>query len=112
MEITGAVVAVAISPDGTTFAAAIAEGGENTVRVWEKPNNRETYVHHDQSPIRSIAFSGDGSQIAAGTDDGTVVISSLPGRAARVMHSAQSQATCVTFGDQGRLLGATCSDGI
>jgi hypothetical protein len=61
----GAVLAIALTPDGKTAASAGADG---TVRVWDTPTGKElrTYAEH-HSPVCAIAISCD-ARIAASTE--------------------------------------------
>ncbi len=65
---TSAVKAVAVSPDGATIASG---AGDHTVRLWETKSGKElaTIDVHDGSLYGTMAFSPDGSQVAAGSVD-------------------------------------------
>ncbi|WP_344443207.1 helix-turn-helix domain-containing protein [Kitasatospora nipponensis] len=67
---TGAVNAVAFSPDGVRLATASSDG---TVKVWHVADRQvdRTLTGHG-GPVRTVAFSPDGSTIASGSTDGTV----------------------------------------
>ncbi|MBF8189972.1 PD40 domain-containing protein [Nonomuraea sp. K274] len=63
---------VAFSPDGKNLAIAYNDDG--TVRLWDISTGRrlgKPFTGHS-GPIRSVAFSPDGSTLASAGDDGTV----------------------------------------
>jgi WD40 repeat protein len=67
----GADIAVAFSPDSKWLAAASGK----SIRVWESVSGRlQRELNDFDWPVRSLAFSRDGTQILAGTDDGVVQI--------------------------------------
>jgi WD40 repeat protein len=64
------VVSVALSPDGSTLAAADSDG---TVSLWDLATGQATatlFGHTEH--VWSVAFSPDGHTLAAGSMDGTV----------------------------------------
>ncbi|HEX4263672.1 MAG TPA: WD40 repeat domain-containing protein [Verrucomicrobiae bacterium] len=69
-EQTGAILAIAFSPDGKQFAAASADG---TVKVWDVNTLKLLYsLEGHGSAIPSVAFSPDGKKLASSGADGAV----------------------------------------
>jgi WD40 repeat protein len=65
----GAVLAVAISPDGGTIAAADYQGSVHTWRLDTGRLDPTSLVH---SGVQTLAFAPDGRTLATGGFDGTV----------------------------------------
>jgi sterol desaturase/sphingolipid hydroxylase (fatty acid hydroxylase superfamily)/DNA-binding beta-propeller fold protein YncE len=65
-----AVLAVAISPDGSWIASA---GEDGTIKVWDVATAKEKHtIKASPRPIRSVAISPDGKHVLVGCSDGTV----------------------------------------
>ena len=73
---TGAVMGVAVSPDGTLVATGSQDG---TAKVWDLATGREklTLFGHDLV-VNTVSFSPDGQLLATGSADGTVALHLLP----------------------------------
>ncbi len=65
----GAVVGVAISPDGCTLAAADFQG---TVNFWDLASHRLRRERLRHPGVRSLAFAPEGNALATGGFDGTI----------------------------------------
>lgn len=62
----GPIYDLAVSPDGTRFAAALAQGG---VRVWDAATGRPIFQDSNYGgPVRSIVLDRQGRLFAAGND--------------------------------------------
>ena len=71
---TGAVNALAFSPDGQLLAAGLG-GSEHSVRIWDASSGEllKTLTRHD-GPVFAVAFSSDGGTLAAGGDDNKLIL--------------------------------------
>lgn len=117
---------VAFSPDGQTLATG---GGTNTpwqgkLKLWDVKTGSLKKVITDGQPINSIAFNGDGTQIAAANWDKSVRLYSMPngilGATTKVFAGGWNTATptdghtgsvnSVVFGPTGKLLFSGGSD--
>lgn len=70
---------LALSGDGSLLASSSGE----TVRLWnlKTQNPRDNFVlGQTPSYVTSLAFSPDGSNVAAGTYDGPIQLWNVPGR--------------------------------
>jgi WD40 repeat protein len=72
---TGAVVGVAISPDGTTLAAADYQG---VVTFWDLATLEVRPGRLRHAGVRSLAFAPDGRALATGGFDGTIHLWAFP----------------------------------
>jgi WD40 repeat protein len=67
------VACVDISPDGRILAAAME--GDNTVILWDLFSGRSLdRLHGHKGPVLSVAFSPDGSILASGSADTTILL--------------------------------------
>lgn len=78
------IVALAVSPDGKTFATV--GGGENLVRLWDASLNPiGTPLEGGGGAVRALAFSPTNTIVVAGGDDGVARIWKLPGGEAETL---------------------------
>jgi len=73
---TGAVMDVAVSPDGKLVATGSLDG---TAKLWDLATGRNqlTLFGHE-GPVNTVAFSPDGRFVATVSGDGTVALHLLP----------------------------------
>jgi WD40 repeat protein len=67
--ITGRIVAIGISADGTTGLRSL-EGG--AIEVWDLVKSEQVQTLHQPETARCLAFSPDGSVAVSGADDSTI----------------------------------------
>ncbi len=68
-------LAVAISPDGRTLAAADYHGA---VHFWDMATGRPSRWRLKHAGVRAVAFSPDGRSLATGGFDGTISLWDRP----------------------------------
>jgi hypothetical protein len=80
---TGAIWALAFSPDSRTLAAAGGfrdpyfreKDGDTSVRLWDLATGNELLrLHENNSSVTSLAFAPDGQSLAGGMRDTTVLV--------------------------------------
>ncbi|MGL4422380.1 MAG: hypothetical protein ACRCZF_17050, partial [Gemmataceae bacterium] len=108
-EFAGKITQLALSTD--TYAAASADG---TARVFSLRTGLPiTAPLKHNNPVRTIAFAPDGTQIATGTDDGSVMLwnvrDGVPALPAALRHPARVNA--VALSADGRKILTGCDDG-
>jgi WD40 repeat protein len=116
---SGAVFGVAFSPDGGRVASV---GTEGVVKVWYSATGSEILSlktgraikspNGPNEPVSSVAWSPDGARLAAGTENGTVIIwNSANGEALRRLnqHHGELLVRDVAFSPDGACL-ASCGD--
>lgn len=108
---SGAVIAVAFSPDGTLLASAAQ--GDTSARIWDVASGklRQTLKGHTDW-LRSVAFSPDGKLLATGSLDLDVKLWNVAdGRLVSTMKGHTGWIGSVAFAPDGKTLAASSRDG-
>ena len=102
---TGAVWALAFSPDGGTLATGDPDGKVVLWNVDNETSQRQLLDRGDQSPIYCIAYSYDGKWLAAGDKDGDLYLWDLqkPSRSPEHVRGHIGGVWGVDFGPNGEL---------
>ena len=105
----GWVKAVAVAPDGVTFAS----GDSESVRLWDLRSGAQICVlrGHDRTGT-ALAFSPDGALLAAGSEEGTVTVwRTADGALLRACSKHRQGVTSVAFSPTGTVLASGSRDG-
>ncbi|MBT2545845.1 helix-turn-helix domain-containing protein [Streptomyces sp. ISL-44] len=73
----GRVTTVAFSGDGNRLASLAIDGTAGTITVWDTHTHRQVRRLAIEHPAAAMAFSSDGTVIAAGTDTGGIALYDL-----------------------------------
>lgn len=66
---------VIVSPDGKCI---VSGSGDKTIRTWDAKSGARNHLIVCQDSVRCLAFSGDGSRLVAGLNDGNIYIRDAP----------------------------------
>lgn len=116
------VLSLAYSPDGSLLASASCE--ERSVRIWNVRAGTEAGAEAEaeakkpariiaghQLPVRSVAFSPDGTLLATASGDGSARLWSVPtGRERCRLNTHAPVLTDIAFSPDGRTLAAAATD--
>jgi WD40 repeat protein len=100
---TGAVTAVAFSPDGGTLVSASTDA---TLKLWDVKNGelRSTLTGHSGA-VLCAAFSHDGKTLASGGDDSNVLLWDVAaGKVVAKLSAHGSKVKCLAFSPSGAQL--------
>ncbi len=102
--------AVAVSPDGSQFAAA---GVNTAVYLWRTSDAGSAgYLTGASATISALAYSPDGTVLAAACEDGTVRLwTPGTGRMVLTMDTGVGPASAIAFSADGRMLAVARGDG-
>ena len=107
----GAVLSVACSPDGTTFASG---GKDGTVQVWDAHTRRQLLrIPGHVGPVQSVGHAPDGSALASVGDDGAVRIwDPRTGEMQRQLTTHNGRVYSVAYSPDGTVLATAGDDGL
>jgi WD40 repeat protein len=107
---TGSASAAAYSPHGS----GIAVGGKGEVTLWDARTRTPAQgapLSLDTANVVALAYDGDGSHIAAGSEAGDVAVWNTQTHKESANLTVPAVVTDVRFGDGGRWLAIAATDG-
>ncbi len=108
-SIAGAPTAIALSPDGRRLAL----GGRGcSLRLLHARTGKEAVA--PSSPVRHLAYSGDGRRLSALREDGAVRLwerAAGAGREGRLVRGKRAAVTAIAFSPSADAVAAGCADG-
>jgi WD40 repeat protein len=110
IRVNGAVVAAALSPDGSLVAVAVKRAGRNTAEILDAHTGRRGAVLRERG-IGSLGFSADGRLLVTGSTDKTARL--WAARTGRLLHVLPQRGHVVAeqFSPDGRELVTSSADG-
>jgi WD40 repeat protein len=93
-------------------AAAVTASGDGVVIVWDLPAGKPRHTLKSPSPVRAVAMTVDGKQLAAAGDDAAVRLwNAETGQPVRTLDGAVDWQLALAFSGDGKLLAAGGYDG-
>jgi WD40 repeat protein len=110
--VTGGVLAVALSPDGRTIAAATYGRNRNPIFLWDAHTGATRHVlRGHREGVLAVAFSPDGKALASASYDQTVRLwDPASGGEVRTLAGHQGSAYAVAFSPDGTVLASGGDD--
>ena len=103
----GAVLAVSLSPDGSTIASASVD---NTVKLWQGDGTLLTTIEGHEGSVNTVAFSPDSSTIASGSVDNTVKLWQGDGTLLTTLKGHRGSVNEVAFSPDGSAIASASAD--
>ncbi len=104
---------IALSPDGRYLATTISEGDNNPIQVWNADTGEllNTFAGNN-STIEDLTFSPDGTILASGDTDETIMLWDIKSNISSVIYKGTySSSFTLTFSPDGELLASGDDDG-
>ncbi|MEH2306639.1 nSTAND1 domain-containing NTPase [Nostoc sp.] len=97
---------IKFNPNGKTIATA----SQNEVKIWNfKGKKKESFSEHN-SFVRTISFNPEGTEIAVGYVDGTVILWNIDDDESRILAKHTEQVNMVSFSPQGTMIATASAD--
>ncbi len=110
--VMGGVLAIALSPDGKTIAAATYGSAGNPIFLWDAHSGRRRHaLRGHRGGVQAVAFSPDGKALASASSDETVCLwDTDSGAEVRKLTGHRGGASAVAFSPDGATLASGGAD--